>query len=101
MRARVSLRISDEYGALRPQCSDPISIALEGPGLLLGESLAALSGGVPRSINRICYNSLLEAHAQGARTVTPEIVAQANRQHDLLIAQGEARMRQYLGRARA
>src|ERR1700722_15975933 len=49
-------------------------------------AIAALSGGVPRSINRICYNSLLEAHGQGARTVTPEIVAQANRQHDLLIA---------------
>jgi N-acetylmuramoyl-L-alanine amidase len=49
-------------------------------------AIAALSGGVPRSINRICYNSLLEAHAQGARIVTPEIAAQANRQHDLLIA---------------
>ena len=49
-------------------------------------AVAALSGGVPRSINRICYNSLLEAHGQGVRTVTPEIVAQANRQHDLLIA---------------
>jgi N-acetylmuramoyl-L-alanine amidase/type II secretory pathway predicted ATPase ExeA len=47
-------------------------------------AIAALSGGVPRIINRICYNSLLEAHAQGARMVTPEIVAQANRQHDLL-----------------
>lgn len=46
--------------------------------------IAALSAGVPRSINRICYNSLLEAHAQGLRTVTPEIVDRANRQHDLL-----------------
>jgi hypothetical protein len=35
-----------EYGAIRPQCSDPVSIALEGPGLLLGEPFAALSGGV-------------------------------------------------------
>jgi N-acetylmuramoyl-L-alanine amidase/type II secretory pathway predicted ATPase ExeA len=48
-------------------------------------AIAALSAGVPRNINRICYNSLLEAHAQGARTVTPDIVTQANRQHDLLI----------------
>jgi N-acetylmuramoyl-L-alanine amidase len=47
--------------------------------------IAALSNGVPRSINRICYNSLLEAHAQGLRTVTPEIVERANRQHELLM----------------
>jgi N-acetylmuramoyl-L-alanine amidase len=53
-------------------------------------TIAALSGGVPRNINRICYNSLLEAHAQGARLVTPEIVAEANRQHDLLIAAAPA-----------
>jgi beta-galactosidase len=43
---RVSLRVTDEYGAVRPHCSDPISIVLEGPGSLLGESLAAFSGGV-------------------------------------------------------
>jgi N-acetylmuramoyl-L-alanine amidase len=52
--------------------------------------IAALSGGVPRNINRICYNSLLEGHAQGVRTITPEIVAQANRQHDLLLAAAPA-----------
>ena len=43
---RVSLRITDEYGAIRPLCNDPISITLEGPAVLLGESLASLSGGV-------------------------------------------------------
>jgi N-acetylmuramoyl-L-alanine amidase len=47
--------------------------------------IAALTRGVPRSINRICYNSLLEAHAQGSRTVTLEIVERANRQHELLM----------------
>jgi len=43
---RVSLRVTDEYGAIRPLCNDPISITLEGPAVLLGESLASLSGGV-------------------------------------------------------
>jgi N-acetylmuramoyl-L-alanine amidase len=47
--------------------------------------IAALSNGVPRSINRICYNSLLEAHAQGRQVVTPDIVERANRQHELLM----------------
>jgi hypothetical protein len=42
---RVSLRVTDEYGAIRPLCNDPISITLEGPAVLLGESLVALSGG--------------------------------------------------------
>jgi beta-galactosidase len=42
---RVSLRITDEYGAIRPLCTDPIAITLEGPGVLLGETLVALSGG--------------------------------------------------------
>ena len=48
--------------------------------------IAAESRGVPRSINRICYNALLEAHAQGARTVSPEIVEKAARKLDVLPA---------------
>jgi N-acetylmuramoyl-L-alanine amidase len=48
--------------------------------------ISALSRGVPRTINRICYNALLEAHAQGVRKVTPEIVERANRQHEMLMA---------------
>lgn len=43
---RVSLRITDEYGAIRSLCNDPVSITLEGPAVLLGESLVSLSGGV-------------------------------------------------------
>lgn len=46
--------------------------------------IAAQSGGVPRNINRICYNALLEAHAQGARIVTPEIVEKANHKLSIL-----------------
>lgn len=42
---RVSFRVTDEYGAIRPLCNDPISITLEGPGLIVGENLIALSGG--------------------------------------------------------
>ena len=45
--------------------------------------IAAESRGVPRSVNRICYNALLEAHAQGARTVTPEIVEKAAHKLDI------------------
>ena len=41
--------------------------------------IAAQSRGVPRSINRICYQALLEAHAQGTRVVTPEIIELAAR----------------------
>ena len=46
--------------------------------------IAALSRGVPRDINRICYNALLAAHAQGARRVTPDIIEQASRKLDIL-----------------
>jgi N-acetylmuramoyl-L-alanine amidase/type II secretory pathway predicted ATPase ExeA len=46
--------------------------------------IAAQSRGVPRNINRICYNALLVAHAQGARKVTPEIVEEASRKLDIL-----------------
>jgi beta-galactosidase len=42
---RVSLRVTDEYGAIRPLCNDPVSITLEGPAVLIGESLVTLSGG--------------------------------------------------------
>ncbi len=43
---RVVFRVTDEYGAVRPLCNDPISLRLEGPATLLGRSLLALSGGV-------------------------------------------------------
>ncbi len=45
--------------------------------------IAAQSRGVPRNINRMCYNALLEAHAQGSRAVTPEIVEQATRRLEM------------------
>jgi len=42
---RVSFCITDEYGAIRPLCNDPISITLDGPAVLVGENLVALHGG--------------------------------------------------------
>jgi N-acetylmuramoyl-L-alanine amidase/type II secretory pathway predicted ATPase ExeA len=41
--------------------------------------VAQLSLGVPRNINRICFQALLEAHAEGRHTVSPDIVERANR----------------------
>jgi beta-galactosidase len=43
---RVSMRVTDEYGMIRPLCNDPVSITLEGPAVLVGETLVSLSGGV-------------------------------------------------------
>ncbi|GGH17129.1 glycoside hydrolase family 2 protein [Silvibacterium dinghuense] len=43
---RIALRITDEYGNVRPLCNDPISISIEGPASLLGEDIVSLSGGV-------------------------------------------------------
>ena len=40
--------------------------------------VAERSQGVPRNINRMCFNALLEAHAQGQQTVSPGIVERAN-----------------------
>ena len=54
------------------------------PGAL--ELVADRSQGVPRNINRICFNALLEAHAQGCQTVTAEIVERANRKLGVVAA---------------
>ncbi len=41
--------------------------------------IAARSQGIPRNINRICYQALLEAHGEGRHTVPAEIVDRADR----------------------
>jgi N-acetylmuramoyl-L-alanine amidase/type II secretory pathway predicted ATPase ExeA len=41
--------------------------------------IAAKSGGVPRSINNLCFHALLEGFAQGRRTVSADIVENAER----------------------
>src|ERR1700690_442618 len=37
-------------------------------------SIAQFSRGIPRTINRLCYDALSTAHARGCQTVGPEIV---------------------------
>ncbi len=46
--------------------------------------IAERSQGIPRNINKICFDALLEAHAQGCRTVSPDIVEKANRKLDVV-----------------
>ena len=48
--------------------------------------IAERSQGIPRNINRICYQALLEAHGEGLHTVSADIVERADRK--LKIAPG-------------
>jgi N-acetylmuramoyl-L-alanine amidase/type II secretory pathway predicted ATPase ExeA len=53
-----------------------------GEDLFEPEALALIaerSQGIPRNINRICYQALLEAHGEGRHTVPAEIVERADR----------------------
>ena len=42
---RVVLRVTDEYGAIRPFSNDPIKLEIEGPAEILGDNPFALIGG--------------------------------------------------------
>lgn len=42
---RVTLTVTDQYGARRPLANDPVEIELAGPAVLLGTRLTALAGG--------------------------------------------------------
>ena len=58
-----------------------------GEGIFEPEALALIaerSQGIPRKINRICFHALLEAHAQGRRTVSTDVVRKADRKLDVL-----------------
>jgi N-acetylmuramoyl-L-alanine amidase/type II secretory pathway predicted ATPase ExeA len=60
-----------------------------GEALFEPEALALIaerSQGVPRKINKICFQALLEAHAEGRYTVSPEIVEKADRKLDVVAA---------------
>jgi N-acetylmuramoyl-L-alanine amidase/type II secretory pathway predicted ATPase ExeA len=48
--------------------------------------IAERSGGIPRIINKICFEALLEGHAQGCHSVSREIVEKANRNLDVAAA---------------
>jgi beta-galactosidase len=41
----VVLRVTDEFGAVRPFANDPIMLTLEGPAELIGDNPFALIGG--------------------------------------------------------
>ena len=43
---RVVVRVTDEFGAVRPLANDPISFTLEGPARLIGDNPFSLVGGV-------------------------------------------------------
>ncbi|MGA7219756.1 MAG: hypothetical protein WBX38_15655, partial [Candidatus Sulfotelmatobacter sp.] len=42
---RVVLRVTDEFGAIRPYANDPIKLTLEGPAEIIGDNPFALVGG--------------------------------------------------------
>ena len=42
---RVVLRVTDEFGAIRPFANDAIKFSLEGPGEIIGDNPFALIGG--------------------------------------------------------
>ena len=42
---RVVMRVTDEFGAIRPFANDPIALGLEGPAELIGDNPFALVGG--------------------------------------------------------
>jgi N-acetylmuramoyl-L-alanine amidase/type II secretory pathway predicted ATPase ExeA len=53
-----------------------------GEELFEPEALALIadrSEGIPRNINRICFSALMEAHAEGRRTVSTDIIESAGR----------------------
>jgi beta-galactosidase len=43
---RVVMKVTDEYGAVRPFANGPITLTIEGPGEIIGENPFALFGGV-------------------------------------------------------
>lgn len=48
--------------------------------------IAERSCGIPRNINKICFDALLEGHAQGCHRVSRDIVEKANRNLDVVAA---------------
>ncbi|HTX16682.1 MAG TPA: N-acetylmuramoyl-L-alanine amidase [Candidatus Baltobacteraceae bacterium] len=52
--------------------------------------IANRSGGVPRIINKLCFQCLLEAHAEGRRTVSVEIAERAHRKLNVAPGAGQA-----------
>lgn len=43
---RIVMRVTDEFGAIRPYANDPIVLSVEGPAKLIGDNVFSLTGGV-------------------------------------------------------
>jgi beta-galactosidase len=79
---RVVFRVTDQYGAPRPLCFDPITLSLDGPAVLVGEPIAVLSGGRTavwiRSTGQPGVATLTATHPHfGIRTLTFKITTGA------------------------
>jgi beta-galactosidase len=79
---RVVLRVTDEFGAIRPFADDPIRFELEGPGEIIGDNPFALVGGTGaiwiRAKDQPGTVRLTATHPQlGKQEVTLEITAAA------------------------
>jgi beta-galactosidase len=79
---RVVLRVTDEFGNVRPFANDPIMLKLEGPAELIGDSPFALFGGVGavwiRAKEQPGQVTLTATHPRlGSQTVTIAVTAAA------------------------
>jgi N-acetylmuramoyl-L-alanine amidase len=70
-----------------------LKVAGNGEAIFEADALAFIanqSGGVPRIINKLCFQCLLEAHAEGRRTVSVEIAEKAHRKLNVGPGAGQA-----------
>lgn len=77
---RVVLRVTDEYGAIRPFANDSVKLELEGPAELIGDNPFALIGGTGavwiRAREQAGTARLTATHPRlGSQQVSFEIVA--------------------------
>jgi beta-galactosidase len=76
---RVVLRVTDEFGNVRPLASDPIRLEIEGPAELIGDSLCVPVGGAAavwiRATERAGTVRIKAVHPRlGERTAAVEIL---------------------------
>ena len=79
---RVVLRVTDEFGVVRPYANDPVAFTLEGPAELIGDNPFALIGGTGavwiRAQEQAGTVRLTAKHPRlGSQTVTIDIAAAA------------------------
>jgi beta-galactosidase len=75
---RVVLRVTDEFGAVRPYANDPIALTLEGPAELIGDNPFALIGGTGavwvRALEQAGMVRLTAKHPRlGSQTLTIDV----------------------------